>query len=143
MRYLLSRFRSDETGTTVIEVAILLPALLAMLIGVMQVGWYLQAQNAVRGVAGEMSRFITVESQKSNSLSDDQIRAKAITVAVSPPYMLISDGFDVEVNDSATQDLNRVRRVDLEFIYDVPSVLGFNGVDMLTLRYTRSVFIPK
>lgn len=132
----------DERGTTVIELAILMPVLITMLIGVFQVGLYLQAQNAVRGVAGEMSRYMTVEAQKSNSLTNEQIRTKALGVAVTAPYLLKSSGLNVTVSDEATQSMDRVRKIDLRMQYDVPNILGFAKLGVLQLDYTRSVFLP-
>ena len=142
MRNFIQHFRRDDNGATVIEVAVLLPTLITMLIGVMQAGLYLQAQNAVRGLAGEMSRYMAVESQKSNYLNDDQIRTKALALAVSPPYMLQSDDLNVTVSNETTQSMDRVRKIDLRMQYDVPNILGFAHLDVLKLDYTRSVFVP-
>lgn len=138
----LRRVRRDESGATIIEMAVLLPVLLTMLIGIMQAGLYLQAQNAIRGVAGEMSRFMTVESQRDNHLSDDQIRIKAMDIASSPPYMLRLDDLDIRVENETTQSMDRVRKINLAMSYNIPNVLGFDKIDMLTLNYTRSVFVP-
>ncbi|MBS7668735.1 TadE/TadG family type IV pilus assembly protein [Croceicoccus gelatinilyticus] len=138
----LSNFRKDESGTTIIEMAVLLPVLITMLIGVFQAGMYLQAQNAVRGVAGEMSRYMAVEAQKSNFLTDEQIETKAMTVAVSAPYMLHINDLQVFVENEETQSMDRVRKIDLRMVYDVPNLLGFTNVDLLQLEYTRSVFVP-
>ncbi|AKM09989.1 TadE/TadG family type IV pilus assembly protein [Croceicoccus naphthovorans] len=138
----LNRWRKDETGTTIIEVAILFPVLISMLIGVFQVGLYLQAQNSVRSLAGEMSRYMAVEAQKNNVLTDSQIEIKAFTLAVTAPYMLQADRLQVYIDDSPTQDMDRVRKIDVNMIYDVPSLLGFSKVPVLTLDYTRTVFVP-
>ena len=142
MKRFLERFLRDSGGATIIEVAILLPTLLTMMIGVFQVGLYLQAQNAVRGIASEMSRYMTVESQKNNTLSNDQIRTKALALAISAPYLLKSDNLDIEVSNEATQSMDRVSKVNLDMTYDVPNLLGFADLDILTLDYTRSVFLP-
>lgn len=142
MQNLIKTFVRDENGTTVIEVAILLPALLTMLIGVFQAGLYLQSQNAVRGVAGEMSRYMAVEAQKKNYLNNDQIETKAFGIAVSAPYVLKSDGLEITVTDEETQSMDRVRKIDLRMQYEVPNILGFAKLDILNLDYTRSVFVP-
>lgn len=138
----LKRFRHDENGATIIEMAILFPFLVTMLIGVFQAGLYLQAQNSVRSLAGEMSRFMAVEAQKNNILTDSQIETKALGLAVSAPYLLQSDALEINVQDSATQNMDRVRKIDLQMIYEVPSFLGLSDVGVLTLDYTRTLFVP-
>ncbi|GGD46548.1 TadE/TadG family type IV pilus assembly protein [Croceicoccus pelagius] len=137
-----AKFRRDEAGSTIIEMAVLLPVLITMLIGVFQAGMYLQAQNAVRGVAGEMSRFMAVEAQKGNGFSDEDIELKAMAVAVSAPYLLHSEGLQVFIENEETQSMDRVRRIDVRMKYKVPNLLGFTDVPLLNLDYTRSVFIP-
>lgn len=142
MKKHLKTLHTDESGSTIIEMAVLLPVLITMLIGVFQAGIYLQAQNAVRGVAGEMSRYMAVEAQKANFLTDEQIETKAMTVAVSAPYMLQTNDLQIFVENEETQSMDRVRKIDLRMIYDVPNFLGFTNVPLLRLEYTRSVFVP-
>lgn len=142
MRKIVTKFAREDDGAAIIEAAILLPALITLLIGVFQVGLYMQAQNAVRGLSGEMSRYMAVEAQKGNVLTDDQIRNQALGLAVTAPYMLDSDNLEVFVENEETQSINRVRKIDVRMNYDVPSLLGFEDIKILTLDYTRSVFIP-
>ncbi|HEX2794114.1 MAG TPA: TadE/TadG family type IV pilus assembly protein [Croceicoccus sp.] len=142
MKGLLVNLHRDERGVSVIETAFLLPVLITMLISVLQVGLYLQAQNAVRGVAGEMSRAMAVESQKQNQLSNRQIEDMALAVAVSPPYVLKSSQLEVTVDDSTTQDIDRVRKIDINMNYTVPNLLGFAKWGVLDIIYTRQVFVP-
>ncbi len=142
MKKILASLHRDERGVTVIETAFLLPVLIGMLISVLQVGLYLQAQNAVRGVAGEMSRAMTVESQKQNQLSNEQIEEMALAVAVSPPYILRSSQLDVDVSDSPAQNIDRVRKIDISMDYTVPNILGFAEWGVLDIVYKRQVFVP-
>lgn len=141
MKEFFARLRRDERGVSVIELAFLLPVLITMLISVLQIGLYLQAQNAVRGVAGEMSRAMAVESQKQNQLTNRQIEDMALAVAVSPPYILNSSQLDVTVADSASQNIDRVRKIDVNLNYTVPNLLGFAKWGILDVVYTKQVFV--
>lgn len=142
MKQFLARLQQDIRGVTAIETAILLPVLITMLIGVLQIGLYLQAQNAVRSVGGEMSRFMAVESQKHNQVTNQQIRDTALGIAVSPPYILKSSQLDIEVADSTTQNIDRVRQIDVTMTYSVPNILGFADWGVMNIDYTRKAFIP-
>ncbi|WP_164843903.1 TadE/TadG family type IV pilus assembly protein [Croceicoccus ponticola] len=142
MQLFLTRLQKDDRGVSAIETAILLPVLVTMLIGVLQIGLYLQAQNAVRSVGGEMSRFMTVESQKHNQVTNQQIEDTALGIAVSAPYILKSSQLDIEVADSTVQNIDRVRQVDVKMSYTVPNILGFADWDVMTIDYTRKAFIP-
>jgi len=142
MRNFLSAFQREDRAAAVIEVAILLPMLIGMMIAVLQVGLYLQAQNAVRGVGGEISRLMAVESQKNNQLSNRQIEDMALGIAVSQPYGLKSDLLDIDVSNDTTQDIDRVRKIDLAMSYEVPNILGFAKWGVLTIDLTKQAFVP-
>lgn len=141
MRFLFRLYR-DERGVSVIETAFLLPVLIGMLISVIQIGLYLQAQNAVRSVAGEMSRFMAIESQKQNRLTMRQIEDKALAVAVSPPYILKSSQIEITAANSTTQDIDRVQKVDINIDYSVPNIMGFSKWGILEIAYKRQIFVP-
>ncbi|WP_066556313.1 TadE/TadG family type IV pilus assembly protein [Croceicoccus bisphenolivorans] len=143
MNTFLNRLKNDERGVSIIEVAFLLPVLIGMMISVLQVGLYLQAQNAVRGVAGEISRFMAVESQKRNSLTPSQMEDAALSIAVTPPYILQISQLTIDVSESATQDIDRVRKMDVNMNYTVPNILGFADWGVLEIDYTRQLFIPE
>lgn len=142
MKTALDIFRKDEDGSTIVEAAILLPLIITMLVGVFQAGTYLQAQNAVRSLSGEMSRYMAIEAQKNNYLTNEQIEVKAYSLAVTAPYMLQSSDLEVYVNDEETQSMDRVRKVDVNLVYEVPNYIGIIDIPILTLDYTRSVFLP-
>jgi len=136
------RARDDESGAAVIEFAILAPLLFILLIMVLQVGFYMQAQNALRGISGDMSRQMMIEFQKDKQPTNDQIRTIALAMADNTPYMLKTDRLDITVADAATQPIGRVRQIELTVSYDVPNFLGFADVGILSLDLTRSLFVP-
>ena len=137
----LTRLRRDQRAIATIETAMLFPLLLVLLIGIMQAGWYMQSQNALRGVTGDISRSLAVEYQKANYLTNTQIQALAYQTAIDSPYMMQSDRLDVTVEDAETQPFSGVREIEITMSYDVPSILGVVDVDALTLNYTREIFV--
>lgn len=142
MMMLLHRLHRDESAVSVVETAFLLPVLIGMLISVLQVGLYLQAQNAVRGVGGEISRYMAVESQKRSALCPGQIEDRALGIAITAPYALKSDQIEIAVTDSAVQNIDRVRQMDVNVDYTVPNIMGFAKWGLLDIDYTRQIFIP-
>jgi len=59
---LARRLIRSQSGAAIIEFALLGPLFLMMLIGVLQVGIYLQNYNAVQSLASDSARHVMVES---------------------------------------------------------------------------------
>lgn len=135
------RLHRDERGATVIEFAILGPALIAMLLGVMQVGLYMQAQNALSSVAGDMSRYMSVEYQKDNEITNAQLEALAYTRAVSAPYLLNGSRVGTTATNASLQPIANVREIELTLTYQVPNVMAFATMGPMQLSYTKSIFV--
>lgn len=142
---MLRKFRTDDRGSTLVESAFLLPVFILMLIGVVQASLYVQAQNALRGITGELGRYMVIQAEKNNDagLTNDQIETQAMAVAITAPYLLRAEGLQIDITDSTTQDIARVRKIDMKFTYEVPDLLGFTNVAPLTLEYTRELFVPQ
>lgn len=138
----LRKFRKDASAASAVEMAVLAPALIAMMFGTLQIGLYFQAQNALRGLVGDIGRKIAVEYQKDNHISTDQMETLAIAQAITAPYMLSATDLDIDVGIDDTQDLARVKKIDINVVYDVPNIMGFSGIDVLTLDIDKTVFIP-
>ena len=140
-RQFLKRLCRDQRGATVIEFAILGPALIMMLLGVMQVGLYMQAQNALSGVAGDMSRYMSVEYQKDNEISNTQLENLAYTRAISTPYLLNGSRVGATATNAAVQPIANVREIELTLTYQVPNVMAFATMGPMQLSYKKSIFV--
>jgi Flp pilus assembly protein TadG len=138
---LIVRFRRDNRGASAIEFVILAPALIMMLLGVMQIGLYMQAQNALSGVAGDMSRYMSVEYQKDNKITNTQLETLAYARATGAPYLLDGAKLATTATNSATQPIANVREIELKLNYKVPSVMAFANMGPLQLTYTKSIFV--
>lgn len=64
---------ADETGATVAEFALLLPALATLLIGVFDLGYNMYAGTILRGVINEAGRDSTIEAATTGAI-DQQVR---------------------------------------------------------------------
>lgn len=138
---LLKRLRRDNAGSTIIEFAVLAPALIAMLLGIFQIGMQMQNYNALRSLASDVSRFTVVQYQNANTMSDAQIRDVAAATAVEPPYLLAGDRLDVSVVEEATP-VAGARRFNITMTYYPNNWLGFFKIDALTLTHQQSIYVP-
>lgn len=136
----LVAIRSDRTGGTLVEFALLAPAMITALIGVVQVGAWVQNYNAVRNLAGDVSRFAAVEYQRGNQISAAQIGDFAEARAVSGAYNLNEERLTVQVNE-VTSRITGAKEMDLDIIYLAPDWLPIGTGDAMRLDYSRPVFL--
>ena len=140
---LIPRLLASERASVAIEFGLIAPAFLMMLLGVFQVGIWMQSYNAMRNSIAEAARNISVEFQTDNMLTDSQIQDFGLAVATSAPYMLDLESTEVEVNKNGVpaQPIAGTRKLTLTITYQMPSFLSFAGIDGNELDYTRSVFV--
>jgi Flp pilus assembly protein TadG len=72
---LFARLRRDRSGTTTIEIAIILPVLLMFVFGIMQMGMIFQGQAGMAHALGEGARLATIYPTP----ADDIIKSKMET----------------------------------------------------------------
>lgn len=136
----ISRFRRDSSGAAVIEFAILAPVIFAMLLGVIQVGLSMQAQNALRSIASQTARYAVVEYQKGNEVTDGTIKAKAEEIATSAPYLL-DDSFGATIAEVATPRIDGTFEKTLTLRYTPPSILPFVDWTSREMTFARPIFV--
>lgn len=141
MRNLLKQIQSDQTGSTLIEFALLAPALITAIIGVFQVGVWVQNYNAVRNLAMDSARFAAVEYQKGTQISTDDLALAIQARGVGNLYNLENDRLEVTVNEVTTR-ISGVKELDIDITYTSPDWLAFVELDALNLTYSRPVFVP-
>lgn len=140
---LVQRLLASQRASVALEFGLIAPAFLMMLLGVFQVGIWMQSYNAMRNSIAEAARNISVEFQTDNMLTDSQIQDFGLAVATSAPYMLDLEATEVEVNKNGVpaQPIAGTRKLTLTITYQMPSFLSFAGIDGPELDYTRSVFV--
>lgn len=137
---LLHRLRRNDTGVAALEFAILGPAIMLMLMGVMQVGIGLQNYNALRNVSADVSRYAMIQYATGNRLSDAQLTHYAESVAQGAPYLLGSV-IRVTITNVATPRVTGAREKTLTIRYQIPSVLDTMGLKGPTITYSRPMFL--
>lgn len=138
---LLRDLAHDRTASMAIEFALLAPVFFALFIGLFQVSVYLQNYNAVRSLASDAVRVVTVEYQKDNALSATQIESIMLGMAVNAPYLLETDQITIEVEEEATSRVNGAKEFDIDITYAEQDWLPFIDLPDLTLRYSRPIFV--
>jgi hypothetical protein len=136
----MRRLLQDRCGTAVLEFALAGPAFILLLIGLFQVAVQVQNYNALRSVASDVGRFVVVEYQKDNHLSEEDIKTKALSLAVDPPYLLENVGLDIVV-DSPESRVSGAKEFNIELSYDMPGWLEYAGIAAKRISYQRSVFV--
>ena len=139
-RGLSRRLRRNQTGVATLEFAILGPAIMLMLFGVIQVGIGLQNYNALRNVSADVSRYVMIQYATGNKLSNDQMTDYAESVASGAPYLLHSV-IQVTITDVATPQVTGALEKTLTIRYQIPSVLKSMGLEGPTIVYSRPMFL--
>lgn len=123
-----------------LEFALVGPAFILMLMGVLQVGIGLQNYNALRNVSAEVARYAMVQYATNNRLTDEQLRTYTTSVARNAPYLLNSL-MNVSVTDPATPQVVGIKEKTLTIQYRIPSILDTMGLSGPVITYTRPLFL--
>ncbi len=137
---ILGKIRSDRRGAALVEFAIISPLLIAMLLGVVQVGLWIQAYNAVRNLVNDTTRFATVEYQRGNKISDEAIENRAAQIAVSGKYNLDA-GLVIPKVTVKTAQVNGIKQRRLVISYQAPEFMPLASVVSPNISYGRDIYL--
>lgn len=132
---------SNRQGSVAIEFALIGPALIAMMLAVLQFGIGMQNYNAMRSVSADVARYAAVNYQTNNKLTDTQLQSYARSVATTPPYNLVDSRLQVTVANAAVQRVTGATEKTITMSYSVSSFLTFFGMNDIPLSYNRPVFL--
>lgn len=141
MTRLFPRLRRDTDGSVVIEFALIGPVLLAMLMGVLQIGLGMQNYNALRSISADTARFAVVTRQDDNPVTTTSLEDHADGIASAAPYGLAATRFTSTVTQEATSRIDGATEYTLQLQYNVPTFLGFIGVGEIPMTYSRPIFV--
>jgi len=141
MTNFIRRLRGDTAGAAAIEFALIGPAFIVMMLGVLQVGMGLQSYNAMRSLSADVARYSMVQYQTGNEVSNSQIRQWTRNHARGAPYMLDPDRLGVTVQDAPTQRVAGAKELEIKVTYRITSVLEFIDIEAPTLNFKRPVFL--
>ena len=82
IRHLLHLARNQRGGSAV-EFALLAPVFIALMMGVVEVGVYMQNYSAVRALATDASRFAAVEYQKNNKITEGTLESNIRSMGIA------------------------------------------------------------
>jgi Flp pilus assembly protein TadG len=134
-------FRKDDGGSVVVEFALLAPVFLMMIFGIFQTGIYLQNYNAVQSIASDAARFVMVEYQKDNQLTDEQVQSVILGRATNAPYLLDTDRMNVVVDRSGTSRVTGAVEIDISINYTLSDFIPGVELPLTVIRYSRSVWV--
>ena len=137
----LRRFVTRTEGAAAVEFGLVAPVFLLLLLGVFQVGSWLQAYNAMRNAVTKTARSVAVEYQTDNKLTNQQIADLGLAIGSTTPYLLKADDLQVEVTVPATQSFTTARELELTMTYQMPSFLDFAGISGPSVTYSRALFV--
>lgn len=137
----LRRLAHDEVGSMIVEFAILGPALIMMLLGVLQTGIAMQNYNALRNISADVARYAMVQRQGGNNLSNSQLRNYAVSKAQSLPYLLNRARVNAKVVPATTQRVAGVNELTVTVTYQIDSLLEFAGIQGPFITHTRPIFL--
>lgn len=136
----LKRLRREQSGSTIIEFAILAPAIVTLFLGILQVGIWMQSYNALRSIAADTGRYTAVQYQKINYISNLDMANWAKNRAVNH-YLFKSTLLSSDVTDAANQPITGVKQKNLTLTYKYKSYLPIIGVEDPTVTFTRPIFV--
>ena len=139
---ILIGIRTDKRGSALIEFAILAPALIGMMLGIMYVGLQMMSYNALRSISSDVARYTLVEYQKETfkpGVTD--IEEKALAIAINAPYSLDDDNLSVAVT-KPNSDISGTDKFTATITYTPYNPVKFLGVNGPTMVETRSIYVP-
>jgi Flp pilus assembly protein TadG len=131
---------SDRRGATLVEFAVISPVLITMLLGVVQVGLWVQAYNSVRNVVNDTARFAMVEYQRGNKISDESIEDRASQIAAGNKYRLDPGLVIPDVTAKATQ-VSGIKQRRLVISYQAPEFMPLASVVSPNIQYGRDIYL--
>jgi Flp pilus assembly protein TadG len=138
---ILRGLRADAQGAVAVEFALLGPAFIAMLLGVLQVGIGLQNYNALRNISADVARHAMVQYSTGNRLSNSQLRSFTMATARQAPYLLRATRMSATVTTATTQRVAGATELTLTVNYQIPTLFDSMGLRGPYIRYTRPVFL--
>ena len=139
--FALRRLTASERGASAVEFALLAPVFISLMLGVVEVGLYMQNYNAVRSLAGDAARFAAVEYQKNNVVTEDALEANIKAMGLAAPYSLMDSQLTVTVTEVSPARVNGAREYDLDIDYALPDIIGGTTIDNFTVSYSRPLFV--
>ena len=136
----LMLLRKDRSGSTIIEFAILAPAIITLFLGILQVGMWMHGYNALRSIAADTGRYVAVQYQKINNISNIDMATWARDRAINS-YLFDSANVSTDVRDADNQQITGVTEKTLTLTYTYKSFMSIVGIADQTVTFSRPIFV--
>ena len=140
MRRFARRLLRAEGGAAIIEFGILAPVIITLMIGTLQTGLWMQKHNALRSIAADTRRYVAVEYQRNNRISNIEMAVWARDHAISD-YLFDGDLLSTRVEDAGTQNITGVTEKTLRINYTMESFLPFGAIGDIPVTFERPIFV--
>ena len=143
----LRHLRRDASGSTIIEFAILAPAILTLFLGVVQVGLWMQSYNALRSIAAETGRHVAVCYQIGSFVDNCANMNQNIKMATWARdrainnFLFAEADVSTDVSDAAHQQMNGVSEKTLTITANYRSILQIIGIGDQAVTFSRPIFV--
>lgn len=131
----------DRRGGPAVEFALLAPILIAMLMGVLMIGIYMQNYNSVRSIVFDTERYTVIEYQKENKLLPLQIQQVATAIGSRSPYNFSPERLDASVQEVASGMVG-AKRFNLTVTYTPPVISGLLHIHPPVIQRTEAIIVP-
>ena len=140
MRTLL-RLRRNQSGSTIVEFALLAPVLITMMAGVFQVGVLVQNYNAMRSVGADIARHTMIQFTIGQPMTNDAMQDYTKSVAEAAPYFMSDSRLDVAVASVASPQVANTIEKTLTITYRAPSLVEGLGLRAPAISYSRPIIV--
>jgi len=124
--------RRDQNGSVGFEIAMALPILIALMVGILQVGMVLAANGAMRNALGEGLRLAKVDP----TATETQVLTRTRQALV---------GVEASAIDTLTFDraiTNNVRRGTISLTITLNPIIPFAPIPPIVLTETKQIYLP-
>lgn len=128
-RSFLRRLAGDRSGTTAVELALVLPVFVAFLFGFFEFCWMQHCEASVRTALEETARSVLLKPSMTQSEIQTAVRARLTTLA--DPNVTVTESI-------ATTVYGRVATLTATF----PHTIGVPGMATYTINYQTQVVAP-
>lgn len=141
----LRAFRRDERGQALVEFALVLPILLALIIGILDFGRALDYYNQVTQLAGQGARAAAVNRMPDGTAitSGSALQAQLVNTYTAQPELkkgvtVCITQLPAQVGDPVTVKVS----YNFNFIPFLGTRLGFSNIDLTSTQTERAEAVP-
>ncbi len=133
MKHFRRSLRRDKTGGAAIEAAFAIPVMIALVIGIMQVGMFFLANAGLRQAVETGARYASIYPTPAD--------ADIVTRVRSNVYGMDADQVTVSTPVRATDSTNGQDYIELTGTYPYTFKFIFFSSSAITLRYSRRIYL--